>query len=51
MTKKIKLSIRRIFKYLIEAVLEVFSPNHDDYPVIGVQPFSGEIRPENYLNG
>lgn len=27
---------------LAQAVLEVFSPSHDDYPAIGVQPFSGD---------
>ncbi len=25
--------------YVTEAALEVFSPNHDSYPSIGVQPF------------
>lgn len=30
------------FSALAEAVLEVFSPLPDDYPAIGVQPFSGE---------
>lgn len=30
------------FKALAEAVLEVFSVNRDDYPTIGVQPFSGD---------
>ncbi|MEC4814793.1 MAG: hypothetical protein SAK29_16155 [Scytonema sp. PMC 1069.18] len=28
--------------YITEAALEVFSPNHDSYPLIGVQPFDGE---------
>lgn len=41
----IKLNVQQILRYLIEAVLEVFSPNHDDYPETGIQPFSGEIRP------
>lgn len=45
----IKINVQQILRYLIEAVLEVFSPNHDDYPETGIQPFSGEIRPENYL--
>lgn len=30
------------FGALAEAVLELFSPTHDDYPAIGVQPFSGD---------
>lgn len=28
--------------YLSEGVIRVFSPKDDYYPVIGVQPFSGE---------
>ncbi|WP_278000287.1 isochorismate synthase [Nodosilinea sp. LEGE 07088] len=28
--------------YITEAALEVFSPNHDSYPSIGIQPFDGE---------
>ena len=27
---------------LAEAALEIFSPDHDDYPATGVQPFSGD---------
>lgn len=27
---------------IVEAVLELFSPDHDDYPATGAQPFSGE---------
>lgn len=30
------------FGSLAEAILELFSPTHDNYPVIGVQPFSGD---------
>lgn len=35
------------FGALAEAVLEIFSPNHDDYPATGMQPFSGEPNPKN----
>jgi len=28
---------------LVEAILELFGPTHDDYPATGVQPFSGEL--------
>jgi predicted ribosomally synthesized peptide with nif11-like leader len=31
------------FRTLAEAVLEIFSPSHDDYPATGVQPFSGDV--------
>jgi len=30
------------FGDLVEAVLELFGPTHDDYPATGVQPFSGD---------
>ncbi len=29
-------------EYVAQAVMEIFSPNHDNYPSIGVQPFEGE---------
>lgn len=29
-------------RYLSEGVTGLFSPNHDEYPNIGVQPFNGE---------
>lgn len=34
------------FKVLAEAALELFSPDHDDYPATGMQPFSGEPNPK-----
>jgi len=33
------------FRSLAVAVLEVFSPSRDDYPEVGVQPFSGDPNP------
>ncbi|MEM9164200.1 MAG: Nif11-like leader peptide family natural product precursor [Cyanobacteria bacterium P01_F01_bin.4] len=33
------------FGALAEAVVELFSPEHDDYPETGVQPFSGDPNP------
>lgn len=30
------------FGDLIDAILELFGPTHDDYPATGVQPYSGE---------
>lgn len=32
-----------IAQYLSEAAMRIFSPTDDAYPVIGVQPFTGEI--------
>jgi light-regulated signal transduction histidine kinase (bacteriophytochrome) len=40
------MSIYKLFEsmtqYISEAVVRIFSPNDDAYPIIGVQPFSGE---------
>ena len=33
------------FRMVAEAALEIFSPDHDDYPAIGVQPFTGDPNP------
>lgn len=30
------------FGKVVEAILEIFSPPHDDYPNVGVQPYSGD---------
>lgn len=30
------------FGRLVEAALEIFSPSHDDYPNVGVEPFAGD---------
>lgn len=38
---------QKTLEYLVEAALEVFSPDHDDYPNIGIQPFEGEIYQQN----
>lgn len=29
--------------FIAEAVLEIFSPNHDDYPTVGEQPFGDPL--------
>lgn len=31
-----------IVEYISEAVMEIFAPEHDDYPIIGIQPFTGK---------
>ncbi|WP_448573976.1 Nif11-like leader peptide family natural product precursor [Trichothermofontia sp.] len=33
------------FRSLAAAALAVFTPSHDDYPEVGVQPFSGDPNP------
>ena len=34
--------LEQILEYISDAVSKIFSPTHDDYPTIGVQPFKGE---------
>lgn len=34
--------LQQTMQYISEAASEIFSPNHDDYPLIGIQPFTGE---------
>ncbi|MDF5737915.1 MULTISPECIES: nicotinate phosphoribosyltransferase [unclassified Nostoc] len=34
--------IAKITQYISEAAMRIFAPNDDAYPVIGVQPFTGE---------
>lgn len=31
-----------ITQYISEAVVRIFGPSDDAYPIVGVQPFSGE---------
>ncbi len=39
---KVFTSLVDVLGYLTEGALELFSPNHDSYPLVGVQPYSGE---------
>lgn len=34
--------VESITLYISEAVARIFSPSDDAYPIIGVQPFSGD---------
>lgn len=34
--------IGQAIRFLSEGAAEIFSPNHDQYPNIGVQPFDGD---------
>ncbi|MBF2051601.1 hypothetical protein HJG54_28935 [Leptolyngbya sp. NK1-12] len=33
---------QQVIRYISSAVARVFSPNDDDYPKTGVQPFKGD---------
>jgi hypothetical protein len=41
-TMAISKIIAAMTQYISEAVMRIFGPNDDEYPVIGVQPFTGE---------
>jgi hypothetical protein len=34
-------------RYIVEGFLRIFSPDKDEYPAIGVQPFEGDIYESN----
>ncbi|MDJ1180228.1 hypothetical protein PJF56_15295 [Roseofilum sp. BLCC_M91] len=39
-------SLNDLMMYMSDAIGEIFSPNHDQYPSVGVQPFNGESLSE-----
>ena len=36
-------TVKTVVQYMAEGFLEIFGPNNDHYPAIGIQPFSGTI--------
>ena len=40
-------SIQRSAVWLLDAAQRLFSPNDNDYPKTGVQPFEGDIQKTN----
>lgn len=38
---------QKLVSYITTAATRIFSPNDDDYPATGVQPFEGEPNKEN----
>ena len=40
-------SIQRSTVWLLDAAKRIFSPDDDDYPKTGVQPFEGDIPEAN----
>lgn len=38
---------QKTLEYILEAALEVFGPDHDDYPATGIQPFEGDIHKQD----
>ncbi|MCT0254652.1 hypothetical protein [Synechocystis sp. CS-94] len=40
---KLNQVLQDLMQYFTEAFARVFGPSDDEYPVVGVQPFEGEI--------
>jgi hypothetical protein len=38
--------IASVTQYISEAVIRIFAPSDDAYPMVGVQPFSGDVYKE-----
>ncbi|MBW4672263.1 MAG: nicotinate phosphoribosyltransferase [Cyanomargarita calcarea GSE-NOS-MK-12-04C] len=38
--------IASITQYISEAVIRIFGPSDDAYPLVGVQPFTGDVYKE-----
>jgi hypothetical protein len=36
----------QVLSYLSEGIARIFSPDRDEYPKTGVQPFEGEVHRE-----
>lgn len=41
---------QKVFRYITSAAARIFSPNDDNYPATGVQPFEGEPNQEGKVN-
>lgn len=44
-------SLNRAIQYLWEGAARIFSPNQDQYPSVGVQPYEGEVETKLASNG
>ena len=36
-------SVQQSIQYVVEGFFEIFGSSHDDYPAVGIQPFTGDI--------
>lgn len=39
--------VKNVVQYLTEGFIEIFSPEHDSYPLVGIQPYSGTINSDS----
>ena len=40
-------NVQFAIQYVTEAFFEIFGSSHDDYPAVGIQPFTGIISHRN----
>lgn len=40
-------TVKNVVQYITEGFIEIFSPNEDRYPVVGLQPYGGTIYHHN----
>lgn len=43
-------TVNTFVKYLTEGFIQIFSPNYEQYPAIGVQPYSGTINHRSHFD-
>lgn len=46
--KTVKDVVLYVIQYVTEGFVEIFSPDNDHYPAVGVQPFGGTINNSNF---
>ncbi|MEH1912764.1 hypothetical protein [Nostoc sp.] len=44
------IAVQRVIQYVAQAVTKIFAPTDDQYPAIGVQPFTGESTDKKKQN-
>ncbi|MEH1803744.1 MULTISPECIES: hypothetical protein [unclassified Nostoc] len=44
------IALQRVIQYVAQAVTKIFAPTNDQYPAIGVQPFTGESADKKKQN-
>lgn len=43
-------AINLFVKYITEGFIQIFSPEYEQYPAIGVQPYSGTINHRSHFD-
>ena len=43
-------TVNMFVRYVTEGFIQIFSPNYEQYPAIGVQPYSGTINHRSHFD-